>query len=276
MNRSFFLVLLAAFFIPSADGSNQLLYDNGSPNLVDGFALTHWKEANSFTLNAASILQNIKFWDIEFASDFQSTVFWEIRSNAANNTPGGVLFSGTSTNLTHVATGRHDSPAPYPEYVITFDIGSVSLPVGTYWLVLHNGPLSYTASLSTDNIVWETATTSRSDPSFSDEAPFNNNWESNAANGPSQMAFQLNGVPESYRPRVTVLGFNNMGAPQISFTTISGQHYRVDYKNNLSDSTWNPVSGATNVSGTGNAVQVTDSDPNARSMMHRFYRVVLL
>jgi hypothetical protein len=274
MNRSFFIPLFVALVISgaTAEAAPSLIYDNGSPDLQEGFEITHLKEANSFTLSAGAILGNIKFWDLEFANDFQSSVFWEIRSNTPSNTPGSVLFSGTSTNLTHTATGRN--AMPYPEYVITFDIGSVSLPAGTYWLVLHNGPLSYNANL---NIVWETATTSRSDPTYGDEAPFNNNWESNSIdNSPSQMAFQLTGVPESLRPVITAIGFTMTGAPRVSFTTVAGQHYRVDYKNNMTDASWLVVSGAQNVSGTGNAVPVTDPDPNALTMKHRFYRVVLL
>ena len=204
-------------------------------------------------------------------------MYWEIRANAANNTPGAVLFSGTSMR-THTATGNHESsPGHYPEFEITFDIGTVSLPAGTYWLVIHNGPLSYTATIFTDNIVWETTTSNRSDSSFADEAPFTNNWETNHNTDEPywQLAFQLNGVPESFRPRITLVD-RNMGSPRISFTTMSGQQYRVDYKNNLTDAMWTTVSGGANVTGTGNVVQVTDMDPNIHSFTHRFYRVVLL
>ena len=74
MKRSFLPRLLLSLLICSAIlAAPTLIYDNGAGNLDGGFPMTHWKEANSFTLNAAYILQNVKFRDIEFANDFQST-----------------------------------------------------------------------------------------------------------------------------------------------------------------------------------------------------------
>ena len=269
MKRSFFVGLILPLLISGGTIDAALIYDQGAPDLQEGFEITHFKEADQFTLSAAAILGNVKFWDIEASADFQSSILWEIRANSQSNLPGAVLFSGTSTNLTHVATGR--DAFGYLEFVDSFDIGSVSLPAGTYWLVLHNGPLSYNEN---QNIFWETVATNRTDPTYSDEAPFMNVWDSNFDF--SQMAFQLNGVPESLRPRVTALGFNINGAFQINFTTVAGQHYRVDYKNNMTDASWTIVSGAQSVAGTGAVVQVTDPDPTLPSRPRRFYRVVLL
>jgi hypothetical protein len=195
--------------------------------------------------------------------------------------PGAVLFSGTSSNLTHVATGRKPD---FTEFVNSFDTGvAISLAAGSYWLVLHNGPLSYNApTYASQNTFWESASTNRSDPSYSDEAPFTNDWGSNDLSqdygyppGNSQLAFQLNGVPQSYAAKVTAVGFVS-NSPRISFSTFNGQHYRVDYKNNLTDASWTTVSGASNVAGTGGTVTVTDPDPNINNVRHRFYRVVLL
>jgi hypothetical protein len=55
----------------------------------------------------------------------------------------------------------------------------------------------------------------------------------------------------------------------LSFPTLAGKHYRVDYKTNLSAAAW-PVLAAS-VAGTGSQVTVTDS--GAASLGMRFYRV---
>lgn len=64
--------------------------------------------------------------------------------------------------------------------------------------------------------------------------------------------------------------------PRISFTTIPVRSYRVERKNALMDSEWVPLSGATNVPGTGSEVQVSDTEPEAGNLPMRFYRAVLL
>jgi len=46
--------------------------------------------------------------------------------------------------------------------------------------------------------------------------------------------------------------------------------------NSLTDTDWVALSNATNVSGTGAVVQVTDTEPGAGGLPSRFYRVVLL
>jgi len=86
-----------------------------------------------------------------------------------------------------------------------------------------------------------------------------------------ELAFQINGIPG---PRITSMALM-INAPQVSFTTTSGQIYRLEYKNSLADPAWATVQGADAVSGTGNVVIVNDPDPNARNLGHRFYRARL-
>ena len=66
------------------------------------------------------------------------------------------------------------------------------------------------------------------------------------------------------------------GQPRVSFTTVSGRSYRVDYKNNITDANWSTVMNAGSVAGTGGTVQVTDPDPAIPTLPSRMYRVVLL
>src|SRR3954470_9741726 len=88
-------VALALSAPANVKGQMPAVYDNGSPNLLNGFEITHWKEANPFTLTDAVALAGVRFWDVEAAAaSFQSQVYWEIRSDN-NGLPGLVLFSGT-------------------------------------------------------------------------------------------------------------------------------------------------------------------------------------
>lgn len=60
--------------------------------------------------------------------------------------------------------------------------------------------------------------------------------------------------------------------PRVSFATTVGQRYHLEYKDELTQASWQPVPGGT-VSGTGTVVQVSDPDPNIGTRSHRFYHV---
>ena len=66
------------------------------------------------------------------------------------------------------------------------------------------------------------------------------------------------------------------GTVRINFTSVAGEQYRVEYKNVLNAGSWTTLPGAETVFGTGGVMQITDPDPNVRSLPRRFYRVVLL
>ncbi len=64
----------------------------------------------------------------------------------------------------------------------------------------------------------------------------------------------------------------------VSFATVAGKTYRVEFSNTLVAGSWSPVLTnnvpADNIAGTGGAVQITDT--NGALQLHRFYRVVVL
>src|SRR4051794_18242409 len=83
------------------------VYDNGPPGLLHGEEMTHWIEANQFSLSGSYYVGSLTFWDVEAAPpDFQSTIYWEIRNNSSSNTPGQTIYSGLATSVSHTATGR--------------------------------------------------------------------------------------------------------------------------------------------------------------------------
>ncbi len=60
----------------------------------------------------------------------------------------------------------------------------------------------------------------------------------------------------------------------VSFTSVVGKNYRVEYKDTLTATTWQPLSGYTNVTGTGAILPANDSGPVVQG--RRFYHVVSL
>lgn len=248
-----------------------VVFDNGAPDRLDGYEFTHWIDANQFSLGAAQILTSIHLWEAEASPTFYGLMRWEIRANTGGNTPGAVLFSGTSTNLVRTATGLlvHGF---LPEYDITFDLPApVTLSAGSYWLTLHNGPLSNTEPR---DIFWETTLNGNLASSLSDEAPFDGIWDNNSSldDPNSQLAFQLIGVPAAWAPKVTSIT-RESGSTKLIFTTATSHTYRVDYKNAMTDSPWLTLSNGNNIAGNGGAVTIFDS---TATMGHRFYRVVLV
>ncbi len=243
--------------------------------------MTGWMVADDFTLFTAARIEGIQFSELENNGVFQGTILWRIYANSATDEPGLLLYSGTAASVNHAATGFVDPPSE--EFTDTFAIDPVSLPPGIYWLALHNGPLS---NGSNQRVYWERTSTSGFRGSESDigcgfagplacpSPAFANDWGSNnAPDAPnSELVFQLSGV---FGPSITGIA-RSSGIPQISFTTTAGQSYRVEYKNNLTDASWTTLPGSEMISGTGNIVQVIDSDPNIATVRHRFYRAVLL
>ena len=273
MNRPLRFLSLLLLSVSTAQADQ--IFDNGVPDLLEGMELTRWREAERFTVSNPVIIGHVRLWDFEAAPGaFSGSFLWEIRANSATNRPGVILYTGTSTNLVRFATGRRAAFLNWPESVNTFDLPAASLAPGTYWLVLHNGPLSNNAG---QDFFWEGAINPSTDASMHDIAPFANNWRSNSTSGAplSKLAFQLFGVPEAARPHVTAVKRTSGASPRISFTTQSGRSYRVQFKNMLMDSAWTPVAGAENVAGTGGEVEIVDSDPNAAGLTRRFYQVTL-
>ena len=60
----------------------------------------------------------------------------------------------------------------------------------------------------------------------------------------------------------------------ISYTSVVGKNYRVEYEDDLANATWLPLAGYTSVPGTGSVLQATD--PGAALRPKRFYHLVSL
>jgi hypothetical protein len=270
----FYLLAIATFAV-AVPMRAQILYDNGPRSGRDGVGLDNYIEAESFTLTSAARVQRARFWSFETANGFQGFFVWQIYANSESDSPGPLLLSGTSTNLVRQLNG---AVLGFLEFVNTFDVTAVALQPGTYWLALHNGPLTYTVPLDyQQGVYWEASLGGNTPPSNGRRAPYNDAWFSNdcpecTVRPPSELALQIEGVRG---PQITSF-ISDGGVPRIGFTTTSGQTYRVEYKNNLTDQSWITLSGAEMIAGTGGPVQISDPDASGAHLPHRFYRVLLL
>ncbi|MGZ5552025.1 MAG: hypothetical protein ACXWHF_00145 [Chthoniobacterales bacterium] len=243
-----------------------VIYDNGPPDNAHGSESTHWIQADNFVLKDPARLDSLVFWDFEQAGFFAGTIVWQIYSDDGSGTPGALLFSGSSRNVIHSATGLAIFGG-FNEYVTTFDIGPISLPRGTYWIGLHNGDLSngLTGTVIDWNFYWEATGNSTSPPSLEQIAPYDGPFGKKGLK--IDLAFQLIGVAAPPSLRVEFEGND----AHLSFASNAGATYRIDYKDTLVNSSWTTLSGADRLSGTGEEIQLTDF--RAEDQPRRFYRV---
>jgi hypothetical protein len=163
-----------------------LVYDGGAPNQLSGNEMTQWIQANSFTLGAADTIVAARFWDINATTGFSGSITWAVYANNAGS-PGALLNTGSVAGFNRVDTGN--SVLGLEEFRNDLNIGAVALAAGTYWLGLHNGPLSNQARAE---FYWET--TSAAKPAGAElVAPFNGSWTQSSGGNPH--AFQLFDTP---------------------------------------------------------------------------------
>jgi hypothetical protein len=133
-------VVLAAQFAGSAHAG--VLWDNGGPAVTNlgGSGMSDTIQAEDFQISGPSGLTGVTFWNLQsIPADYSGSIAWEISSDASG-TPGAVVDSGTATP-TRTAAG---SMLGLSQFQNDFAV-STFLSVGTYWLTLHNGPVSSTS-----------------------------------------------------------------------------------------------------------------------------------
>ena len=170
------------------------LVNNGLPNGVGGNEMTQWIQAEDFTLGGASILNSVRFWSLGATGSYQGSINWQIYSNSAG-VPGSVLYFGLATPTTTAYPGA--ACCGFPEGLqLDFALPAIALGAGTYWLGLHNGPLSTTTRL---DFYWATTNGNATGTGEEDIAPFGDVLASPWFNNANEHAFQLNAtnvVPE--------------------------------------------------------------------------------
>lgn len=140
MRRAVVLVALLMALTPAFAG---VIYDNGGPNGANGNEMTAWLQAEDFVLAASATLTDVSFWSTETSGAYQGSISWQIYSDNAG-VPGSVLFSGSATPARTLDPAA-DCCGYLTGWKNDFSVGPIALLGGTtYWLGLHNGPLSTT------------------------------------------------------------------------------------------------------------------------------------
>ena len=140
-------------------------------------------------MSADSTLTSVNFWDIEApgGTAYQGEVDWILYTDAGGQ-PGASFASGavvggavTRTFIQGGVLGFYD------EYSLSFNVTpGVPLSAGTtYWLGLHNGPLT----MATYSSYWETTNPNGTYDGHEDDAPFDGGWSDNGGDH----AFNLGG-----------------------------------------------------------------------------------
>lgn len=154
---------------------SDVIYDNGLPDQVNGNEMTQWIQAEDFVLGLDTTLTDVHYWSVEIPGAYQGSIVWTIYADAAG-TPGAQLYRGTAAP-TRVATGN--SLGFGDEFTNQFDVlPNVNLLAGSYWLGLHNGPLTFDIR---SEYYWETTAPlgngNEDDTPFDDSSWFNNGQE---------------------------------------------------------------------------------------------------
>lgn len=203
-------IVLAGVLLTALGGTAQaaLVYDNGAPNAADGIEMTGWIQADDFTLGSATDLTDVRFWALP-GSNYAGSVVWSIYADNSGG-PGALLNRGSA-----VAIGTYHHPTPWGDsYQFDFSTGSVNLGAGTYWLGLHNGPLTTTAN---SGFYWEITNANSTYIQQMEYAPFDDgDWST--AGFQYQKAFMLFGNPAGAvvpAPGAVLLG--TLGAGLVGF-----------------------------------------------------------
>jgi len=118
------------------------IWVNGSPNGFGGNNLSDTEGAEDFIITVLTDLTGVTFWDMEVsAADYSGSIFWETR-NDGGGVPGATVLGSGTASPTRTPVG---SSLGYNIVRNDFSISVLGLVPGTYWLVLHNGPLSNNA-----------------------------------------------------------------------------------------------------------------------------------
>jgi hypothetical protein len=140
----FTLTLFSCHAIGTAQAST-LVWDNGGPAVIHqgGSNMSDTFQAEDFILTVATDLSGVTFWDLEGGvGEYNGSIFWRLATNLGGSpNDAGVIAGGTATP-TRTASG---TVLGFNQVRNDFSIAVNGVAAGSYWLELHNGPLTTTA-----------------------------------------------------------------------------------------------------------------------------------
>ena len=260
-------------------GPGQLLYSGSATNLTHtatGLVVTGFKEfVNSFDIVPISLARGTYWLGLHngpLPNNSTQNVFWE-----ASATGQGAASHARVAPYVGFWTSNAYPPLP-PD--LAFQLSGVSSPHAAT-LSIQNGVAGFSFTTTSGYVYRVEYKNSLTEP-----------WsplpgaQSLAGSGAAIQVIDPDAGARNKRFYRAALSYDGVtavisdfgldnGRPRVSFSTTAGYYYRVEYKDSLSDSAWVPVSGAEIIAGTGETVQIVDSDPNLTAQSHRFYRLTI-
>jgi len=198
---------MAAAFTPLMQATT--IFDNGNPDPTTANEMTEWIQAENFQVPSATTVLSVQFWAaVASSASYNGSIMYAIYADNSG-IPGALLASGSAAPAlvsTGVTTGFGDA-----EEVLNFNLatGFSVVPGMTYWLGLHNGPLSDDARLE---FYWE-ATFAGNPPVGQEQMLPGSVWESSGL----EHAFELFDTPAP-TPEPAALSMVGIGLALLGFT----------------------------------------------------------
>jgi hypothetical protein len=191
-----------------------VLYNNGPLNgTVDGLDIAGGAAiADSFTLSAASVLYGVNFGVWTFPGDTLTSVEWAIHAYTPDPSTtdifSGFLASGVASVTIGPSAMRTVDSIAYDMSMDTISLGGLSLPAGSYYLILQNATVA-----SGDAVYWDESDGLSS--AFSSVIGTLQDFSGNGLSGSESFVVtgrDASAVPEPASWVLTLLGFGGLGA----------------------------------------------------------------
>ena len=144
MRRISGLPILFALCVPSLLNA-QVVYDNGSyVGAATGRNITDFAIADDLIVSSSLTFNGIRFYSLSTGgpgfANFSGTVSWYIQTSTGttpNAIPGGtILNSGSVSGVAVSIVNTGNTVVGFPVFQLDFNIPTISLGAGTYWLRL--------------------------------------------------------------------------------------------------------------------------------------------
>jgi len=175
----------------------DIVWNNGGPGTLNpgGSNMTDTLQAEDFVLRGATSITGITFWNLQLVNgDYLGSISYSIVADNGG-TPGTITFgSGLATpNRQPVGTFGGQGGDTFQIFQNDFTVNISLLSPGQYWLVLHDGPIT---SSATKDFYWSwadpNATNGPTNAGSEFYLPSNGPWTTNDV----EHAFVLTNTPE--------------------------------------------------------------------------------